>query len=349
MWARLFLLALAWMGIITAYLNREGDAKLTIVRLGYSAISTQLQNSSTSKTMTYTYFSKLEDREAAVRKLEDIANANLQNLLRLLRYNVANDISFYRASSRLIPLAGHPDLQDWNYLRPLKRSFQDIRDFLGSHPRFRMDFHADHFVLINSPNETVLTNAIYTLKMHYRLLKGLGIKPDHRCILHVGGGYGDVEKALEQFVSNWAEVPHNLQQMIILENDDKTFSAAETLYLCEKLNIPMVFDYHHHLANPKDVSWEDEWDRIVKTWDHSSLPVKMHISSPRDELHFRAHADYVDVNMFMGFLTAVKGSVPSIDCMIEAKQKDGALFRLMDELKSYPEIEQINGGEFYIK
>ncbi|MFD1848456.1 UV DNA damage repair endonuclease UvsE [Oceanobacillus bengalensis] len=321
---------------------------MTLVRLGYSAISTQLQNSSTSKTMTYARFSQIKDREAALRKLEAISNTNLNNLLRLLRYNVANDIHFYRISSKLIPLADHPETSEWNYMKALKRSLSDLRKFIKVYESLRLDFHADHFVLINSPRKEVLSSAIKTLRMHHRLLKGFGLNPEHRCVMHVGGGYGDREKALERFIENWAYVSVDLQEMVILENDDKTFTMKETLYLCEKLGIPLVFDYHHHIAHHIDSNWYNEWDRIVTTWESSILPVKMHISSPKSEQKFRAHADYVDSKMFMGFLQEIKGSVPQIDCMIEAKQKDGALYKLMEDLKEYPEIEIVDGASFYI-
>ena len=46
-----------------------------------------------------------------LRKLERISRSNLANCLRLLRYNVENDISFFRLSSKLIPLANHPELK----------------------------------------------------------------------------------------------------------------------------------------------------------------------------------------------------------------------------------------------
>jgi len=92
---------------------------MTIVRLGYVAMSMELQNASPSKTMTFSQFQKIRDREAAIRKLERIALTNLHNTLRLLRHNVASDIHFYRLTSRLIPLANHEDLLDWNYMKPL--------------------------------------------------------------------------------------------------------------------------------------------------------------------------------------------------------------------------------------
>ncbi|RKQ37261.1 UV DNA damage repair endonuclease UvsE [Oceanobacillus halophilus] len=322
---------------------------MTLVRLGYSAISTQVQNSSTSRTMTYANFSKIQDREAALRKLEKISKENILNVLRILRHNIASDIYFYRISSKLIPLADHPETSDWNYMKPLKQVLGDIKEFLKEHPKMRVDFHADHFVLVNTSKKDVLTKSIKTLRMHYRLLKGMGVEPVHRCVMHVGGGYDDPEKALEKFIHNWAFIPSDLQQMIILENDDKTFSLVETLYLCEKLGVPLVFDYHHHLAHHHDPNWYLYWERVLNTWKHSELPVKMHISSPKSSDKFRAHADYVDSEMFMDFLRAIKGSVPQIDCMIEAKQKDSALLRLMEDLKQYKEIEIIDDGSLLVK
>ena len=46
---------------------------MTIVRLGYVAMSMELKNASPSKTMTFTQFEKIKDREAAIRKLERIS------------------------------------------------------------------------------------------------------------------------------------------------------------------------------------------------------------------------------------------------------------------------------------
>ncbi|PLT27966.1 UV DNA damage repair endonuclease UvsE [Peribacillus deserti] len=322
---------------------------MTIVRLGYVAMSMHVQNASPSKTMTFAQFSKIADREAAIRKLERIAVSNLENCLRLLKHNLANDIRFFRFSSRIIPLANHEELPHWNYLRPLKTAMEQIHTFLSEHPDFRVDFHPDHFVILNGTDKDILNMSIKTLRMHHGLLKGLGINPEHRCVVHVGGGYNDIEKALEQFIHNWGLLPASLQKMIMLENDDTTFTLKDTLYLCEKLGIPLVFDYHHHLAHNRDErNWGDSWERIVDTWDFSELPIKMHISSPRSEKEFRAHADLVDSSMFIEFLEKIKGSVPQIDCMIEAKQKDEALFSLVRDLKQYKQIRFIDAASFEI-
>jgi UV DNA damage endonuclease len=321
---------------------------MTIVRLGYVAMSEELKNASPSQTMTFKQFQGIKDREGAINKLERIAISNLENCLRLLRHSKANDIHFFRLSSRLIPLANHEELSDWKFMRALKEPLKDIAEFLHKNP-MRVDFHPDHFVLLNTLKTDTLNNSVKTLAMHHALLKGMGINPEHRCVLHVGGVYEDREKALEQFIHNWGLISTRIQNMIILENDDTSFTLHDTLYLCEKLGIPLVFDYHHHLAHHENVNWEEQWGRVVGTWDQSALPVKMHISSPRSEKEFRAHAEYVDVNMFMDFLNGIKGSVPEIHCMIEAKKKDLALFKLAEDLTQTPGIEKIDTSSYLLK
>ena len=152
--------------------------------------------------------------------------------------------------------------------------------------------------------------------------------------MHVGGNYKDTEKSLERFIDNWMLVPNSIQDMIMLENDDTS---------------PLVFDYHHHLAHHHNPNWEDNWSRILQTWSTSPLPIKMHISSPKDEKHFRHHADYIDIDMFFNFLNLIKGSIPVIDCMIEAKKKDEALFKLIEEVSIRNDVEMIDGSSFRLK
>lgn len=320
---------------------------MTIVRLGYVAMSMELKNCSPSQTMTFRRFSQLEDRDAAIRKLEGIARSNLENCLRLLKHNLAHGIRFFRLSSRLIPLATHEDLKGWDYMKALQESFKKIGDFLEKNP-MRVDFHPDHFVLLNTKKIDTFNMSIKTLALHEAMLKAMGIDSEHRCVLHVGGGYGDKEKALEQFVHNWGNVPSSIQKMIMLENDDKVFSMHETLYLCEKLGIPFVFDYHHHVVNHQEENWLLEWERAIETWKHSKLPIKIHISSPRSSHDFRAHADYIDPNMFLNFIRGIQGTVEEVHCMIEAKKKDEALFQLVEDIRREKDIEMIDGASFVI-
>ncbi|PYZ94696.1 UV damage endonuclease UvsE [Salipaludibacillus keqinensis] len=318
---------------------------MTLFRLGYVAMSVHLQNASPSQTMTYKRFKQIGDEEAAIRKLERIAKSNLQNCLRLLKHNKAYEIEFFRLSSRLVPLATHMDLIGWDYLHALQEDLLELGE-LAKSQHMRLDFHPDHFVVLNSSKIEILKASLNVLKYHYQLLQRMNISPKHRCVLHLGGRYEDKEKSLERFIDNWALVPTPIQQMVILENDDTSYTLENCLYICEKLNIPQVFDLHHHLANHDDERWEDHWERVVRTWSHSLLPVKMHISSPKSKEEFKSHADYVDLDLFLDFVKKAQGSAEHIDCMIEAKQKDDALFKLVEQLKEHPNICMESGSTF---
>ena len=48
------------------------------------------------------------------------------------------------------------------------------------------------------------------------------------------------------------------------------------------------------------------------------------------------------------FLNQIKGSVTHIDCMIEAKKKDAALFKLMNEVKKRGGVKIIDGSSFQL-
>ncbi len=319
----------------------------TLFRLGYVAMSMVVKNSSPSQTMTYKNFEQLSNREAAIGKLERIAKSNINNCLRLLKHNAAHDIHFFRLSSRLVPLATHEALKRWNYIEAIEPALKELGEYADQH-EMRIDFHPDHFVVLNTTKKEILINALNTLTYHLELLKAMHINPVHRCVLHVGGSHKNKEKALEQFISNWAFIPLEIQKMIMLENDDKTFTLLDCLFLCEKLGVPLVFDYHHHLANHEDPDWHLHWRRVLRTWKEETLPIKMHISSPKSPEQFRAHSEWVDPQMFLDFANRVNGSVPQIDCMIEAKQKDQALFKLMANLRGTGRIEPVDGARFYL-
>ncbi|WP_096435530.1 UV DNA damage repair endonuclease UvsE [Alteribacter populi] len=311
-----------------------------IVRFGYVAMSTMLENASPSHTMTATQFEKLEDREAGLRKLLRIGEQNLGNCMRLLKHNLAYDISFFRLSSKLVPLVNHPLTEGWRWDRELLPVLREAGELINVHG-MRVDFHPDHFVVLNTGDHAIFKRSLNTLLYHYKLLKGMGQSTRHRCVLHIGGKKQGVETGLETFIERFQEIPTSLSQMLMVENDDKNYTINDALYLGEKLEIPIVFDLHHHDVHGQ-TEIADFWGRVVQTWETSALPMKMHISSPKAAPLDRNHADYIDANRFLRFLKEVNGSVKQLDVMIEAKQKDAALVQLMTDLEKDMGIKRHN-------
>lgn len=315
------------------------------VRFGYVAMSMQLQNASPSQTMTAKQFEQIKDREAGLRKLERISISNLQNCLRLLKHNVAHDIFFFRLSSKLVPLVNHPLTEGWNFDKNLTPYLKELSSFILNN-NMRVDFHPDHFVVLNNLDEELLKRSLQTLVYHHKLLRGMGIDPTHRCVLHIGGAKNGKVSGLEDFIENFKKIPVTLQKMIMLENDDTVFHIEDALYLGEKLQIPVVFDLHHHdVHSPEDMDdFLLVWKRIVATWEHSSLPVKIHISSPKEGTDDKRHHELINSERFIRFLNQVKGTVSNLDVMIEAKKKDVALFTLMKHLEEWNGCKVTSGA-----
>lgn len=301
------------------------------VRFGYVAMSTVLAGVSPSRTMTAAAFAKLEDREAALRKLERIARGNLANTLRLLKHSVAHGIRVYRFSSRLIPLLGHEMLGDWDPVPRLAEPFAAIGAYVREHG-LRVGFHPDHFTVLSTPRPDVLAKSVADLDRHVRMLEQMGLDERAKLNVHIGGAYGDKARTLERFFRQFAALPERIRSRMMLENDDKTFTAAETLDACEKLGVPMVLDIHHHAVNHLGEAAEALWPRILATWEGRGVPPKIHASSPRSAQDPRSHADEVHLPDLLGFLRSIAGITPELDVMIEAKRKDGALFKLMEQL-----------------
>ncbi|XEC93017.1 UV DNA damage repair endonuclease UvsE [Paenibacillus tarimensis] len=325
-----------------------------IVRLGYVAMSVHVKNASPSKTMTVTNFSKLADRKAAVRKLERIGAENLHNTLRLLRHNAAHEIYIYRLSSKLIPLFGHELLGDWNPTSVLADEFAAVGDYAKKHG-MRLSFHPDHFTVLSTPRKDVLISSIADLDRHVRMLEAMGLGLEALCNIHIGGSYGDKPSAQARFVSHFESMEQRVRERVTLENDDKTFTALETLEVCERVGVPMVLDLHHHHVNNDGESAASLWQRIARTWVRSGptdasaeLPPKIHVSSPKNDKVPRRHADYVEPEPLLEFLREIAAETPRLDVMIEAKLKDEALFRLIESLKGHTDIKPLTGASFEV-
>ncbi|NMO98077.1 UV DNA damage repair endonuclease UvsE [Paenibacillus lemnae] len=309
-----------------------------IVRFGYVAMSTVVQNSSPSRTMTMASFNKLNDREAAIRKLERLSAENLHNTLRLLKHNLAHDIKMYRMTSKLIPLATHGDLMDWDPFPVLKEGFAEVGAFVKNHG-MRVSFHPDHFTVLSTPRPEVLTNSIRDLRHHTDMLHAMGFSGEMKNNIHIGGAYGDKPAAAARFEEHFELLDQDIRERLTLENDDKTFNAVETLKVCQNLGLPMVLDLHHQWVNNEgELPWE-LWPDILKTWESplaqagsapdNPLPPKIHVSSPKTPTDIRSHADGVEVGPMLDFLRKIAGITPRLDVMIEAKKKDEALFALI--------------------
>ena len=311
------------------------------IRFGYVANTVGLWDASPSKTLTFTRYSTLS-KDERMEKLKFITAQNLQNTKRILHYNIAHEIDVYRFSSSLVPLATHPEVM-WDFLTPFKNEWKEIGDLIKRF-KLRVSFHPNHFTLFTSPREEVTTNAIISMDYHFRMLKAMNALDTGLINIHIGGAYGDKISSIKRFHQNLKKLPKEIKKHMTLENDDKTYDILETLIACEIEKVPMVLDYHHYLANSGEIDLPLYLERIFKTWDKFNIVPKVHISSPKSDQAFRSHADFVSLDFVLPFLKIAKELNQDFDIMIEAKQKNLAMQRLVDEIAAIRSVKRISSS-----
>jgi UV DNA damage endonuclease len=312
------------------------------IRFGYVAIALGLPQGSPNKRITLVNLNKIEDNVDRLSKLSRLARENLATQLRVLRYNVAHNIKVFRITSHLIPLATHPITCGWDYCGEFRRELSDLGEIINK-AGLRISAHPDHFTVLNSPIDGVVKAAFADLHYHDSLFNSMGLDNNTKLVLHVGGLYKDKPQSLGRFRIAYYQLTERLRERVIIENDDKSYTAKDVLNLCQEIKTPMVLDVHHHNCCNGGTSLSTILPDIFETWG-TAVP-KIHFSSPKGGAHIRAHADYINIDEFVDFLSVAKECNRDFDVMIEAKQKDLALFALMEELKKVPKIKVINEAE----
>jgi len=304
------------------------------VRLGYVAISMAVDATSSS---LYTYTEYLKNN--SLDKLDKVIISNLEGLEKIIDYNLFNNIHFYRMSSKLIPLATKGDVI-FDYIDKYREYYDRIGKKITD-SGMRVDFHPDQYTVLNSTKKEVVNSSVETLKYHYKLLDALGIK-DKVILIHVGSSVFGKDNSIRRFINNFKSLPKYLQKVIAIENDDKVFNIDDVIKLSDKLNIPIVLDYHHYKCNSSEIDYVkvfDSWGNIVP---------KIHFSSPKSSREFRSHNEYINSDDFIRFIEEIKIYNKDVDIMLEAKGKDDALFRLVRELKYKTNYKFIDETTFVV-
>jgi UV DNA damage endonuclease len=154
-------------------------------------------------------------------------------------------------------------------------------------------------------------------------------------ILHMGGTFGDKEATLDRFRSNYKDLSQSIKQRLVLENDDVSWSVHDLLPVCEELNIPLCLDFHHHniIFDSTQVREGTHgiiglFPRIKATWDRKNIKQKMHYSEPTpDAITGRQRRKHNPRPI------TLPPCPNDMDLMIEAKDKEQAVFELMRTFK----------------
>jgi len=311
------------------------------IRFGYVSTAISLWEASPARALTFTRYKQLPEEERNER-LYWVTAQNIQNTLRMVHYNIAHEIQLYRLSSSIAPLSTHPEV-NWDFVEPFRQEWLELGNLIKK-TKMRVSFHPNQYTLFTSTRKEVTDNAVIDMDYHYRMLEAMGLEDEGIINIHIGGAYGDKEETIKRFHKNLKKLPQHIKNRMTLENDDKTYTTDETLAVCLKEDIPLVFDYHHHMANCCVTPLEKSLPMIFKTWERVGLRPKIHISSPKSEKEFRPHADYVDLEFIMPLLELLRSLKVDVDFMIEAKKKDQAALKLVEDVSKIRGVKRIGGA-----
>jgi len=242
-----------------------------------------------------------------------------------------------RLSSEMFPFASH---DEYGYkLAPFAADTLAEAGRVVAELGHRVTTHPGQFTQLGSPRKQVIDNAIRDLVYHDEMLSLLKLPPqqdrDAVMIMHLGGAFGDKAATLDRFRENYARLPQSVKNRLVLENDDVVWSVHELLPLCQELNIPFVLDFHHHnivfdskqiREGTKDIV--DLIPAIVETWSKKGITPKMHYSEPcPDAVTARSRRKHSPRVM------TLPPCPNTMDLMIEAKDKEQAVFELMRTFK----------------
>jgi len=302
--------------------------------LGYACINTKLQKKKiiSSKTLRLATLEK-----NGIEYAKQLAIQNLKNLLLILKWNKENNILFFRMSSEMFPFAtykkekkdefGNITVIDYSYSLDFADDLlKEIGNYAKEH-KIRLTMHPAQFCVLSTKSQQILDNTFSDLNHHCDILDRMGLDKNSVIIIHGGGVYGYKNKSLERLEKNLLSLPKNTFDRIVLENCEMAYTIEDLLPISEKLQIPLIIDFHHDDINPSSHSIDTYFDRVFTVWNNRNIKPKVHVSNSipgidntNNKTERRKHSDYI--SYIHEPLLTIKFP---IDVMFECKMKEDAI------------------------
>lgn len=268
-------------------------------------------------------------------KFKEIVENNLSALADILKYNVENNLLFFRISSDLVPFASHPVCQ-LNWQDFYKGEFLKLGKFIKK-SGLRVSMHPDQFVLINSLREDVLRASLGELHYQCEVLDLMGLDATHKVQIHVGGVYDDKQASLKRFISRYSALPAKIKKRLIIENDDRLYDFADCLFINKKTGVPIILDVFHYKCNNQNESLKHVLKKAVSTWKKADGVPMLDYSSQDKHKKKGSHVASMDVRDFTNFVSHLGRR--DFDIMLEIKDKEKSALKGLEILKKLKKIK----------
>ena len=167
------------------------------MRLGYACINMTLAE---QKVCSNRGMIKKTFKEKGLPYASELALINVKALHRIVKWNIENDISVYRITSCLFPWMSEYELSELPDFAEISRILRDTGT-IALEAGQRLSFHPGPFNILASASESVVSKTIKELNDHSLIMDLMcqPVSPLAKINIHVGGAYGDRNKALSRF------------------------------------------------------------------------------------------------------------------------------------------------------
>jgi len=257
--------------------------------------------------------------------VSDLALLNSRDIIKVLEWNRQHGIKLFRLSSSIIPWGNNIDITELKDYKEIKSELKKAGDF-AKFWDMRITCHPGPFVVLTSPKNNVVDNAISDLEMHGKLfdMMGLSKTPYNKINIHCNGVYGDKMTAMNRFCENFKRLSSSVRSRLTVENDDKAsmYSVKDLMYIHKKIGIPIVFDYHHHQFCTGDMTEQEALELASTTWPKDIKPI-VHYSESK-ALHENNIKEKPQAHSL--YINAIPNTYElDVDIMVEAKAKELAI------------------------
>ncbi|AOQ26750.1 UV damage repair endonuclease [Vibrio phage S4-7] len=265
-------------------------------------------------------------------KLQPKVKQNINALYNQLRYvsQMPVGCQLFRISSNLLPMFDHPTfnaIYDTELLQLVDTLLARCKRLIDKHS-IRVCCHPDQYNVINSDSIKTRTQTFNCLYMHKYFMERLTTADQTSINIHLNGKLDHIP-----------EFDHGLHSDLIpwlsFENEDKVGTAFvadthNTLAVCEKYSIKMLFDiHHHHVMTGDHISVNDSLiDRIIATW--GGVHPLMHLSQGREHSTDKKHSDFITDDFL---IEHVFNYLHFADVELEAKGKTTAVCDLHHKIQ----------------
>lgn len=315
--------------------------QLPKIRLGLCCLNTTLRNQRPSIFCSRGVIRRTI-REKGLKIVVEKSLQNLEDMKKMILWNVENGIQVYRMSSDMF---SHATDTVCSYSIDFAfEKLKELGEFAKQHNQ-RLTFHPGQYNVLGTPREDALESTIRELTFHADIFKHMNCGIDSVMVIHAGGTYGDKNATKKRWVDNFKKLPEHAQKRLVLENCEKSFTVQDCLDVSNMIfenygfYLPIVIDSHHDncyrlLHKDEKLPEMREWiPKVIETWKSRGIHMKCHISEQGDG-RIGKHSDYIEKIPEYFLEIPEKYKIP-LDIMVEAKKKEKAIKQLYN---TYPDI-----------